>query len=261
MKQWVLIMLCLMTASTFCGCRHDTKEADQQSDSAAARTEITTEAEKIIAEDVKERKAGSIVTADELKKIGNTDALFYSEEISDSVFARMDGVSFGKGCVVSRENLRYVRVLHVGFDEKTHIGELVCNQALADCFVSVFKELYEESYPIEKMLLIDEYDGDDEKSMEDNNTSCFNFRRVPGSDHLSQHAYGRAIDINPLYNPYITAEGYMPVNAGAYTDRSENTPHKIDTDDLCYQVFVKRGFFWGGNWNSVKDYQHFQMKD
>lgn len=256
-----MIMLCIMTASAFGGCRHDTKETDLKKDSAAVKTEITTEAIKITAEDIAERKAGSIVTADELKEISNMDALFYSEEIPDSVFARMDGVSFGEGCIVSREDLRYVRVLHIGFDEKTHIGELVCNQALADDFVSVFKELYEESYLIEKMLLVDEYDGDDEKSMEDNNTSCFNFRPVPGSDHLSQHAYGRAIDVNPLYNPYITADGYTPVNAGAYTDRSENTPHKIDEGDLCYQVFTEHGFFWGGNWNSVKDYQHFQMKN
>lgn len=257
-KKILTILLSLLTASALCGCRHAAKEANSET---AVRTETTTEKVKITADDLAGRKAGSVVTRDELKEIGDTDALFYSEVISDETFARMNGVSFGEGCIVSREELRYVRVLHIGFDGKTHIGELVCHRAVADDFVSVFQRLYERSYPIEKMLLIDEYDGDDEKSMEDNNTSCFNFRPVPGSDHLSQHAYGRAIDINPLYNPYITSDGYTPVNAGDYTDRSKETPHKIDTDDLCFQLFDEHGFFWGGNWNTVKDYQHFQKKE
>lgn len=223
-------------------------------------TEKTTEEEVFTKEDVAAMEAGEIISKQMLKTL-DTDELFYAEKISDEVFSRMDGVSFGEGCVVSRNDLRYVRVLHTGFDGQTHIGELVCNKALADEFVSIFKELYEKSYPIEKMLLVDEYDGDDEKSMEDNNTSCFNFRSVPGSDHLSQHAYGRAIDVNPLYNPYVTSDGYTPVNAGAYVDRSEDTPYKIDTDDLCYKVFRKFGFMWGGSWNTMKDYQHFQQKE
>lgn len=111
------------------------------------------------------------------------------------------------------------------------------------------------------MELVDDYNGDDELSMEDNNTSCFNYREVPGSTHLSQHAYGRTIDINPLYNPYITEDGYMPYTAGEYIDRDINTPHKIDAEDLCCKIFKKHGFVWGGDWNSVKDYQHFQKKE
>ena len=113
------------------------------------------------------------------------------------------------------------------------------------------------------MRLIDEYDGDDTASMEDNNTSCFNYRVVEGSTSLSKHALGRAIDINPLYNPYITYDKQggthvSPEKAAAYADRGMNFPYKIDENDLCYKLFTQHGFIWGGNWNSVKDYQHFQ---
>jgi hypothetical protein len=99
--------------------------------------------------------------------------------------------------------------------------------------------------------------------MEDNNTSCFNYRVVEGSTSLSKHAYGLAIDINPLYNPYITYENdgslsVSPASAKAYADRSISFPYKIDENDLCYKLFTEHGFTWGGNWNSVKDYQHFQ---
>ena len=113
------------------------------------------------------------------------------------------------------------------------------------------------------MLLIDEYDGDDTASMEDNNTSCFNYRVVEGSDSLSKHAYGLAIDVNPFYNPYVTyekdgAERVSPAAAMGYADRSVNFPYKIDEEDLCCRLFKEHGFIWGGNWNSLKDYQHFQ---
>lgn len=212
-------MLCIAVAFAFCGCHFDVRATNEEQSSTAQKKRITEE-QTVTKADIDAREAGSIVAEGELEELDSAD-LFYYEEIPDHVFARMDGVSFGEDCVVSREELRYVRVLHMGFDGKTHIGE---------------------------------------PSMEDNNTSCFNFRPVPGSDHLSQHAYGRAIDINPLYNPYITEEGYSPANAGEYVDRTQDTPNKIDTDDLCYQLFTEHGFFWGGNWNSVKDYQHFQKK-
>ena len=111
--------------------------------------------------------------------------------------------------------------------------------------------------------MIDEYDGDDLASMEDNNTSCFNYRPVEGTSSLSKHALGLAIDINPFYNPYITynkdgSEKISPANASVYADRTASFPYKIDENDLCYQLFKEHGFTWGGHWNSCKDYQHFQ---
>lgn len=227
--------------------------------SASSAPPAEPESPPLTVDDVNNLAAGTVLTQDELSQLEITKLFFYSA-ISDEVFARMEGNSFGEGCVVSREELRYVRVLHTGFDGEAHIGELVVNQAIADEIVDIFYGLYQNSYPIEKMLLIDEYDGDDELSMEDNNTSCFNFRPVSGTSSLSRHAYGMAIDINPLYNPYITASGYQPSNAVDYLDRSADIPYKIDEDDLCYQLFTKYGFTWGGSWNSVKDYQHFEME-
>lgn len=208
--------------------------------------------------DVAEMDAGTILTEEQLDGL-DLDELFYAEEISDQVFQRMDGVSFGEDCTTAREELRYVRVLHTGFDGETHIGELVVNQSIAQDIVEIFRALYDNAYPIEKMHLVDDYGGDDEASMEDNNTSCFNFRNVSGSSTLSRHALGLAVDVNPLYNPYVTDSGYEPANAGDYLDRTLEFPYKIDASDLCYQLFTEHGFSWGGWWTSVKDYQHFEQ--
>ena len=209
--------------------------------------------------EIMELDAGTILTEEDLKGLDDSK-LFCAKKISDEVFARMEGISFGEGCTTRREDLRYLRLLHTGFDGETHIGEMVCHREIARDLLDIFMELYKEEYPIEKILLVDEYGGDDELSMEDNNSSCFNFRPVSGTDHLSNHAYGCAVDINPLYNPYITSSGYTPVNAGDYVDREAENPYKIDEDDLCFRLFTEKGFSWGGNWNSVKDYQHFEKE-
>ncbi len=164
---------------------------------------------------------------------------------------------------ISYEELRYVHILHYDFNGNLTEGELICNEYIAQDLVEIFYELYRNEYQLESVRLIDEYDGDDTASMEDNNTSCFNYRLVEGSTSLSKHALGLAIDVNPLYNPYITynadgSENVSPTNASDYADRSMSFPYKIDENDLCYKLFTEHGFTWGGNWNSCKDYQHFQ---
>ena len=164
---------------------------------------------------------------------------------------------------ITYSDLRYVHVLHYNFDGVPTEGELICNAAIANDFLDIFYELYRNEYQIEKIRLIDEYNGDDTASMEDNNTSCFNYRVVEGSTSLSKHAYGLAIDVNPFYNPYITYNGdgterVSPAAALPYANRKASFPYKIDENDLCYKLFVQHGFTWGGNWNSSKDYQHFQ---
>ena len=190
---------------------------------------------------------------------------FTISPIPDDIFAKMQGKSFKDNCTVPREDLRYLKVLHVGFDGKTHIGELVVNRLIADDVLDIFKQLYEAGYEIEKIRLIDEYDADDEKSMSDNNSSAFNFRYISYSTKLSKHALGLAVDINTLYNPYVKyvdgRRNVEPANAEKYTDRSIEFPHKIDHDDLCYKVFAEHGFEWGGEWEHAKDYQHFEMPD
>jgi hypothetical protein len=202
-------------------------------------------------------EAGSVLADSQLDD-RDIDRFFDIQPISDDIFQRMKGISFPEHCTTKREELRLLRLLHRGFDGLIHIGELVCHQCVAEDLRSIFRELYRQNYPIEKILLIDCYGGDDEKSMADNNSSCFNFRTVAGKTELSNHATGRAVDINPLYNPYITDKGFTPLNAGEYVNRNRDFPHKIDEEDLCYRLFTAHGFEWGGHWNHAKDYQHFQ---
>ena len=128
---------------------------------------------------------------------------FSADTLSNAVFARMQGKSYPKGCTIKRSDLRYLQVLHYDADGKVHKGELVCNRKIAADLLDIFQKLYEAHYPIERMTLVDDYDANDERSMTANNTSCFCYRVVTGSKHLSKHAQGLAIDINPLQNPCV----------------------------------------------------------
>ncbi len=190
---------------------------------------------------------------------------FYYTALTDEIKARITGKSYpdtDEPLQIAYEDLAYVHVLHYDFQAQVQEGELICNQSIAQDLVDIFYELYENQYPIEKIRLIDEYEANDEASMADNNTSCFNYRTVPGRTKLSNHSYGCAIDINPLYNPYVRTSGgkelISPDNAVPYADRSADFPYKIDRNDLCYKIFTEHGFDWGGAWNSSKDYQHFE---
>lgn len=188
---------------------------------------------------------------------------FYIKPIPDDIFEKMQGKSYKKNCTVPREELRYLHILHVGFDNNRHEGELIVNKRIAEDVIDIFKELYKAGYQIEKVRLIDEYNAQDELSMRDNNSSAFNFRYISYSTTLSKHAMGLAVDINTLYNPYIKqVDGRLniePANAVQYVDRNRQFPHKIDHDDLCYKLFIKHGFEWGGDWEDSKDYQHFEI--
>ena len=189
---------------------------------------------------------------------------FYIKPIPNDIFEKMQGKSYKENCTVPREELRYLHILHVGFDNNTHEGELIVNKRIAEEVLDIFKELYKAGYQIEKVRLIDEYNAQDELSMRDNNSSAFNFRYISYSTTLSKHAMGLAVDINTLYNPYIKqVDGRLniePANAVNYVDRNRQFPHKIDHDDLCYKLFTKYGFEWGGDWEDSKDYQHFEIK-
>lgn len=192
---------------------------------------------------------------------------FFYDPITDEVKERIVGISYpAEGSTeITLEELAYLNVLYNDFEGGVQTGELICNQYIALDLLEIFEELYRSGYQFEEISLIDKYDGDDTLSMEHNNTSCFNYRIVDGTDHLSKHAYGLAIDINPFYNPYVvynkdgSGETYIsPQGSEAYADRSKDFPYKIDENDLCYKLFIEHGFTWGGNWNSSKDYQHFQ---
>lgn len=210
---------------------------------------------------IKEMQAGDVVEDFVITQTG-AEQFFYKEELTDEVFARMDGVSYPQNAQIAREELCYLRVLHTGFDEKAYVGELVVNQKIAHDVLEIMKELYENHYPIEKMRLIDEYGADDEASMSDNNTSAFNYRTIAGTNRLSKHGQGLAVDINPKYNPCVRTKNGIttvePQNGSAYVDRNADFSYKITEGDLCLKLFSEHGFTWGGSWNSVKDYQHFE---
>ena len=199
-----------------------------------------------------------------------TQDSFYYTIITDDIKQRITGISYpadDSNIRISYDDLRYLRVKYYDFNGEVQDGELICNKKIADDLAEIFYELYLNEYQIEKIKLIDEYGGDDTASMLDNNTSCFNYRLVENSTSLSKHALGLAIDVNPFYNPYIVfgqnpdgSDYISPAGSEIYIDRSADFPHKIDENDLCCKLFKQHGFVWGGNWNSCKDYQHFQKK-
>ncbi|MBQ3402835.1 MAG: M15 family metallopeptidase [Synergistaceae bacterium] len=190
---------------------------------------------------------------------------FTISEIDADTFARIKGKSYKDNCPIPLEDLRHLHILHKDINGITHEGELVCNVHIASDVLDIFRALYEAGYPIERVRLVDEYDADDEASMRDNNSSCFNFRFISHTTRISKHGLGLAVDINTLYNPYIkTVDGKLtvePSTAGNYTDRTRTFPYKIERGDLCFRLFTERGFEWGGDWKTVKDYQHFEVSD
>lgn len=263
--------------------------SDQASDSGSSEQDTSSEAESLPDPAETALPASQLIGAS-LNGTSQTDERvtyeegFYYEPISDNLRRYVTGISYpgvqtsaddgGSDTVttgtdaevtpkISLDELRYVHILHYDFDGNPAEGELICNEYIAQDLVEIFYQLYCNEYRLERVLLIDEYDGDDIASMEDNNTSCFNYRVVAGSSSLSKHAYGLAIDVNPLYNPYITyskdgAMNVSPSSGESYADRTLSFPYKIDEEDLCYKLFIQHGFTWGGSWNHSKDYQHFQ---
>lgn len=170
---------------------------------------------------------------------------------------------FGSKLVFIVNDLVILYVKYYDFNNVIKEGKLVCNRLIVDKLISIFKTLYENKYQIDKIKLSDEYDFDDFKSMADNNSSCFNYRKIKNTDTYSKHAFGLAVDINTVYNPYVvenedgTKEVY-PESSILYLDRSKDFEHKIDRKDLCYKLFKENGFDWGGDW-SIPDYQHFEF--
>lgn len=209
-------------------------------------------------------RAGIVLTVQEGAHRG-MDSCFCSQPIPDDVFARMQGCSFRPNPYISRADLRYLRVLHCDAEGHIRCGEMVCHKQIAPALLDIFRQLYEARYPISSIRLIDDFGGDDERSMAANNTSCFCYRTIASGGKLSLHARGLAIDINPLYNPYVRKlrngkVKVLPRRASPYVDRTRITPYQIQKGDLCHRLFLGHGFQWGGAWRSMKDYQHFEYR-
>lgn len=205
---------------------------------------------------------GDVVDEKFLKTHGHK-AFFSVNAIPDSIFALMRGRSYKHDCTIPRSSLRYILCLHRDDVGRSVVGEMVVNKAIAKDVVEIFRQLYEASYPIERMRLIDYWDADDERAMTANNSSSFNFRFISHTRKVSKHGMGMAIDINPLYNPYTKTlrNGKTIVEPAAgkpYLDRQREYKYKITRGDLCCRLFRKYGFRWGGDWKTMKDYQHFE---
>lgn len=202
----------------------------------------------------------------------NVDRYFRisSINIGDSVYERINGKSYRENANISLAELRYLQLIHFNFQHKTQVGEMIVNAEIAEDVIGIFKELYLNGYEVQSIYLVDNYwTGDptssDTESIENNNTSCFNYREVTGGGNLSNHAYGCAIDINPQQNPYVWYDdggnpNWTHTNASSYIDRNADIAHVITEGDLCHSIFSKYGFEWGGNWINPIDYQHFQKK-
>ena len=243
------------------------KDKENEADEVNIAEEKTAIVEEQLDEEASKESTDEKVTTAEVRmtttNVKDTENFYGIEFTEDSdIFTRIKGKSYKDDCTVPLSDLRYLHVLHLGFDGQTHEGEIICNKAIAEDLLEIFEQLYEAGYQIEKIKLVDEYNAEDEASMADNNSSCFNFRFISHTTKISNHGKGMAIDINPLYNPYIkTVNGNLniePANSTPYVDRTADFPHKIDETDLAYQLFTAHGFSWGGAWTSSKDYQHFE---
>lgn len=197
--------------------------------------------------------------------------VFYKEgfsyyEISPALQARISGKSYRKNPDIALEDLRYVTIKYIDFEGNEQDGELIVNRRIARDTVEIFYELYSHRYPLQEVSLIDDYGASDDRSMEANNTAAFNYRKITGSNSLSRHAYGMAIDINPLINPYVKGSTVLPAGGKAYAQRDAETctgkyaSAMIQRGDFIYNLFKSHGFTWGGDWKALKDYQHFEKE-
>ena len=183
--------------------------------------------------------------------------------IDENYAKQMQGITYQKECPVSLDDLRIVNVKYLGFDDNEHFGDIVVHKDISLEVSQIFEELLAINYPIRKIFPIEKYNGDDFESIEDDNTSAFNCRKAEGSTKYSKHSYGKAIDINPLENPYVYKDGTTShKDSVKYLIREENNDSienkaVLTSSSQAVQIFKKYGWKWGGDWKSIKDYQHF----
>ena len=185
-------------------------------------------------------------------------------QITPQIKQRMlKGNSWKRGCPVPLKDLRYLRIKHIDFNGEEQLGEMIVHKDVSVEVTEIFEALYDVGYPIKKMKLVSDYKGSDWQSIEADNTSAFNCRKATGSKKFSKHSYGKAIDINPIENPYVFRSGKSSHKASVpYLERkrinkSASQRAMLLRDDKAVKIFKKYGWKWGGDWSGVKDYQHF----
>lgn len=181
------------------------------------------------------------------------------EAIPPALLEQMKASTWHAGCPVGPEDLRQLTLSYWNFNREPMTGLLIVNRDVAEEVVAVFRDLFGHGFLIEKMTPIEDYKGSDDASMAANNTSAFNCRDVTGQPgKFSNHSWGRAIDINPLTNPYVKGEKVLPPEGKKYLDRARAFPGSILAGSFIVKRFAEKGWMWGGNWSDRKDYQHFE---
>jgi hypothetical protein len=188
--------------------------------------------------------------------------LFKNEPVHAPLLERIRHTTWHPGCPVPPEDLRQLTLTYLDFKNHRRSGTLLVHRDLADEVVRIFRALLDHGFVIERMVPIEEYGGDDDASMAANNTSAFNCRDTTGKPGVfSNHSWGRAIDINPLINPYVKGDKVLPPAGRQYLDRTRSFSGSILKDSFIVREFEKAGWTWGGRWSDRQDYQHFEKQN
>lgn len=272
-RSCLLVLVLCISMTVLAGCQgfKNSGNAKKRKDSETVIVETQADSSAVDADkpeesEIKETESESLQASDSAL---DSDFQIHMIEVGDEVYNRIYGRSYVDNDDVALSDLRYLTVLHYDYDHQVQSGEIIVHKDVAENVIDIFKELYAEEYEIEGMRLIDDYwiEGDpaasDSYSIENNNTSAFCYRVITGGDYLSNHAYGCAIDLNPLQNPYVLfedGETYCTDCSVQYIDREQDDPHIIREGDICWTIFTEHGFEWGGSWENPIDYQHFEFR-
>ncbi|HEY8467186.1 MAG TPA: M15 family metallopeptidase [Solirubrobacterales bacterium] len=203
---------------------------------------------------------GARVTAQDARDPARAAPPFEAQirRIKGDLRRHVKGTSWRSGCPVPLRELRHVRVVRWDFEGRVKRGRLIVHRRHARRIVKAMRRLYRKRFPIRRMHLIDRYGADDRRSMAADNTSAFNCRYVAGTTRWSMHAYGKAIDINPRENPYVTPSGHVsPPQGRPYADRSRTAKGMVKRGGPAFNALRRVGWEWGGDWSGTKDYMHF----
>lgn len=184
---------------------------------------------------------------------------FASEVVSPAPREVIQRSTWARGCPVGRRDLAWLRVTFRGFDDRRHTGELLVNRSVADDLVGVFGTLWRQRFPMERVVVVESIDQDAPPTGDGNGTGAFVCRAVTGGTSYSQHAYGLAIDVNTFQNPYKRGEVVLPELASSYLRRERVRPGMITASGPVVRAFAAIGWEWGGDWRTLKDFQHFSL--
>ena len=205
--------------------------------------------------------AASLVFGPVVAQVAQAQPVFKAERVPAPLLDRIRHTTWHPGCPVAPDDLRQLTLTYLGFDGQQHTGILVVNMELAGEVLRIFQDLLQHGFMIERMVPIEDYGGDDDKSMAANNTSAFNCRDTTGRPGVfSNHSWGRAIDINPLTNPYVKGDKVLPPGGRQYLDRNKAFKGSILKDSFIVHEFEGAGWTWGGRWVDRQDYQHFEKQ-